>query len=336
MKPRNLHSNDPEQIAYERMFSDIGWFYERKEGAWSAFSSDSKRWTTLPNRKPIDFKNGKLVKKVDNEEVAQAWLAFIGFSEHAVDQKRYLFQHEEIYTLIFKLRTKKHGASYNFRINSDELKSDAASKSPDPKGLLCAYLLREFALKAVKTRRENREESVRRLALEKQSRNDQEAALAKDQDYLRGVILRGMLQLFVDFFGYTMFSAFGDSVHEQFGALLKNHSFRKAAETGDFHTVVDDLRSGNYDPNDVLIVVWEFYNHCVAQMISGAWLAQWRDTANRSKFIYGEPTRKSLIAEVLNAEPIFKRGMLVRIWTQRVNEAGGISQFLRQAVAKQL
>src|SRR5262249_1170133 len=47
MQPRNLRSNDPEQLQYERLFSNHHWFYERKEGAWQAFRSDSNLWGTL-------------------------------------------------------------------------------------------------------------------------------------------------------------------------------------------------------------------------------------------------------------------------------------------------
>ena len=31
MKPRNLRSNDPEQLIYEQLFAELNWFYQRKE-----------------------------------------------------------------------------------------------------------------------------------------------------------------------------------------------------------------------------------------------------------------------------------------------------------------
>ena len=113
MKSRNLRSNDPEQVIFEKYFADmLGWFYERKEGAWNAFNADHARWSTI-NKKPKHFKNGRNTKKVDNEKLAQAWLAFIGFSEQAVDQKRLLFSSDEkLYGLIFLSRTPHHGRDY--------------------------------------------------------------------------------------------------------------------------------------------------------------------------------------------------------------------------------
>ena len=45
MKPRNLVSNNLEQLIYTRIFaSELVWFYQAKEGAWDAFVSDPKRW----------------------------------------------------------------------------------------------------------------------------------------------------------------------------------------------------------------------------------------------------------------------------------------------------
>jgi AIPR protein len=64
MQPRNLRSNDPEQVYFERLFADLNWFYERKEGAWKAFQSDSDLWGSLRGKKVSDFKiSGRQCKK---------------------------------------------------------------------------------------------------------------------------------------------------------------------------------------------------------------------------------------------------------------------------------
>ncbi len=74
MQPRNLRSNDPEQVYYETLFADLNWFYERKEGAWKAYQSDSSLWGSLRGKKVGDFKsrNTGLVRNIDNLEMAQA------------------------------------------------------------------------------------------------------------------------------------------------------------------------------------------------------------------------------------------------------------------------
>ena len=164
MKPRNLRSNDSEQMILERYFSErLGWFYERKEGAWNAFRADHVRWSTI-NYRPQHFMNGRTVKKVDNEEIAQAWLALIGFSEQAVDQRRHLFSSDRnYYDLIFLNRTSRHGKDYKHRIADPKVLQDAATQSPTGEGMLVAYLVREFARNVVRSRKENREEAVSRL-----------------------------------------------------------------------------------------------------------------------------------------------------------------------------
>ncbi len=55
MEPRNLRSNEPEQIAFEQQFAELGWFYQRKEFAWEAFASNEKNWPTLRNKKRQAF-----------------------------------------------------------------------------------------------------------------------------------------------------------------------------------------------------------------------------------------------------------------------------------------
>jgi hypothetical protein len=64
MEPRNLRSNDDEQILFERLFADAGWFYERKQFAWEAFTTDEASWPTLRNktRQNFQFRTGQLGK----------------------------------------------------------------------------------------------------------------------------------------------------------------------------------------------------------------------------------------------------------------------------------
>jgi len=94
MKPRNLVSNNLEQLIYTRIFaSELVWFYQAKEGAWDAFVSDPKRWRPDLHKRPKDFRfiNSRKNRRIDNEDLAQTWLAFIGFANEAVNEKKALF-----------------------------------------------------------------------------------------------------------------------------------------------------------------------------------------------------------------------------------------------------
>ncbi len=67
MKPRNLRSNDPEQLIYEQLFAELNWFYQRKEGAWRAFKGSHKGWPKLGGKQPKDFRSGKAELVVDTQ-----------------------------------------------------------------------------------------------------------------------------------------------------------------------------------------------------------------------------------------------------------------------------
>jgi len=130
MQPRNLHSNDAEQVVFERLFADLNWFYERKQGAWAAFKSDPRLWKTLPRKKISDFQVGRRYRTVDNEDLAQCWLAFLGFSEEAVHNRREIFQREDMYEFIFLSRPLKHGADQNFEFKPNRLLKNSFVHDP--------------------------------------------------------------------------------------------------------------------------------------------------------------------------------------------------------------
>ena len=195
--------------------------------------------------------------------------------------------------------------------------------------MLTAYLIRKFATSVVKTRKENREEAVSRLKIASLSRADQEAKLEKDPEYLKGLVLRSMLLLFVEFFGYVMFSAFGKNVHSRFSQLLQNGSLSHIYTTGDLSVVRDRVRKSEYEQTDILIHVWELYSHCVSQMLAGAWLRERHQAPNISKFTYSEKTRQPLYVELGVASDLFKDQLLFRKWTIGFNQAGSVDDYIR-------
>ena len=236
MKPRNLRSNDPEQVAFETLFASLGWFYERKQGAWDAFKADPKAWRGLSGKKPESFMAAvKRYRVVDNDNVGQNWLAFIGFSTEAINEKRTIFDRDEYYGLIFLKKTARHGFDYGFKLNQDsKVWPEAENGSADPLAMLTAYLCREAANDLALSRRENRETSVSRLGLSAKTRDEQDRALDLEPEYQKQKILRGMLTLFSEFVGFVTFRSLEDRFHENLGKLLANGSLAEVARTLDF------------------------------------------------------------------------------------------------------
>lgn len=192
MKPRNLRSNDPEQIAFETLFANSGWFYERKQGAWDAFKADPRAWRGLNGKRPESFNaSGKRYRVVDNDLVGQNWLAFIGYSTEAINEKRTIFDKDEYYTLIFLKKTIQHGFDYGLRLTLDSrVWAEAENGSPAPDAMLSAYLCREVADYLALGRRENRDSAISRLGLNTKTRDEQDRALDSDPEYQKQKILR--------------------------------------------------------------------------------------------------------------------------------------------------
>jgi hypothetical protein len=174
MQPRNLSSNNPAQIVFEKQFASLNWFYERKEGAWKAFQSDSKLWGSLQGKSAIDFKSkgSAQVRNIDNLDMAQSWLSFIGYSNEAIHNKREIFPNEKFYDLVFKKRVIKPGFAYNLSFSEPALRSEAEDQAPSVEGLLLAQLLREIADELTPSRRQNRDDAVERLRIQKVKKED--------------------------------------------------------------------------------------------------------------------------------------------------------------------
>jgi AIPR protein len=122
MEQRNLRSNDPDQISFEKYFANLKWFYERKDFAWNAFEQNENQWGTLKGFSARHFKvEGRagrpLIRRVDNQAIGQHWLAFLGYVDDAAQRRRLIFEEDKYYTRIFQSRMVKGAYDYNYEIH---------------------------------------------------------------------------------------------------------------------------------------------------------------------------------------------------------------------------
>jgi len=330
MQARNLVSNNAEQMDFERLFAQIGWFYERKQGAWEAFALDPKRWRSLPNEKRADFQvSGSTgrprIKRVDNEALAQAWLAFVGFSEEAVHSKRDIFELDKpLYDFIFNHTPISHGFEHQYKL--DKALEHSRSDAPDPKLMLLAYLAREMARKLAPTAKENRENAVKRLNLHAKSLSKEQldGKLSEDSEYLLGQILNGMSFVFTEFVGMVLFRALGDSLLPAAPALLNNGSFGVLLRQLDFDGVRQSILDQRFEKSDVLAVVWWTFRHLLEEMVGGAWLASYRTARNRTRFNHSVDTRNRLHKGVLQFHDFTMRTQFARPWAIGIEPNKGL------------
>ena len=194
-------------------------------------------------------------------------------------------------------------------------------------------LVRDFAKAVVKTRIENKSNAIERLNIRHLNRQSQENELHKDLEYLEGLILRSMLFMFVEFFGYALYYAFGHNIHDQFEKILNNGTLFALHRKNDLARAREVVDEESFEPDDILMVLWVLYKRCVSELVNSGWLGQWQNAPNRSKFIYADTTRVPMIREFMEADKMFQRGKLMRHWSILILEKKGISEYLRSVLS---
>ena len=335
MKPRNLVSNNLEQLIYTRIFaSELEWFYEAKEGAWDAFVSDPKRWRPDLNKRPRDFRftNSRRDRRIENEELAQSWLAFIGLASEAVNEKKEIFG--RFYPLIFQQQTRRHAVDYDFDIK--RAREEAINQSPQAHLMLVAYLTQKFASEMALSASENRQEARERLGIEinnMTSRAELDARLSKDTKFLLNQALSGMSLLFTEFVGFILYRALGDNFQQYGPQILKNHSFAILATQYAIDEVKEKIGSGIFAERDLLVVLWLAFVDTIEDMITGGWGLLYSAAPIKVRFIFNQKdTRERLYRDIQSTNDFMKKRSLKKTWAVGVAEDQGLFEFVRSCV----
>jgi hypothetical protein len=333
MQARNLRSNTTEQVYYEKLFAEKGWFYGRKQGAWEAFSGDPSRWRTLARYRKSNFQASPSVgrpryRRVDNEDIGQTWLAFIGFCSDAVHNKRYIFDEDAWYELIFLHRTPKHAADYNFEASG--AREDWTDQAPEPMLMLVSFFARQFAKSVALSARENRELACKRLELDpaRESKEHLEVKLAEDDDYLLEQVLSAMSFVFVEFFGYMLYRALGQRIHDVGWRLTRNGSLKYLYETNDFDTVARNMRAGRFQEDDLIAIAWWVFRHTIEQLMGGAWKQSYQTARNRTRFNHSIDTRRRIYKQLDQLNDFMEKRQLTQVWAAGIPPRTRLYQFV--------
>lgn len=339
MQARNLKSNNTEQVQFEKLFAELGWFYERKQGAWEAFAADSRRWRTLQNKSKAHFQvqstSGRpRTRRVDNETLAQTWLSFIGFSEEAVQSKRQIFETDEWYDFIFQHTPKRHGFELNHKL--DEARQDCMNQAPAPALMLASYLSREFARKAAPTPKENREQAIKRLKIDPLStpKEKVQEILNNDNEFLSGQILYGMSFEFAELLGYILYKVLDTELSVVGPKILLNESFSVLNQQLDFDSVKKKVLDEQFGEKDILAVLWWAFRHLLEEMLGGAWRSGYLSARNRTRFIHSSETRKRLEQGALQLHQFTERTQLTRTWAIGIKPGKGLFGFVRDSLVQ--
>lgn len=334
MKLRNLASNNTEQLIYARLFAeDLDWFYEAKEGAWDAFAKDPKRWRPALTKRPRDFQvvNGRKVRRVDNEDLAQAWLAFVGFALEAANEKKALFD-DRFYPLIFTQQTGQHGFDYDFTLS--RARSEVIEQSPQASLMLVAYLTRVFAAEMVPSAAENRQEACSRLQIDSRMlKAELDVRLSQDNTFLLNQALGGMSLLFTEFVGFVFYRSFGDQLHRYGQRILVNHSFGTLASQYAIDAVRDRIKAEEFDEHDMLAILWLAFVDTIEDLMASGWGQSYRAAPVKSRFILSRETRDRLYRQIQSTNDFMKKRSLKQAWAIGVTEGQGLFDFVKSCVS---
>ena len=334
MQPRNLKSNLREQRHFFTFFAnELGWFYEAKEGAWDAFEKDYRRWQPRLNKRPKLFKTRNGLKKIDNQDLAQDWLAFLGFAANARKDKRRLFDSDKnYYKLLFLSRPRKH-AYGNYRSIGDALK-ECEDDYPDPHLMLTAHLTRHFVKKVVPTAQANKKAALQRRGIsddKKLQREEEAKILFEDDEFVLNQALNAMSLVFVEYVGYVLFRIFDEDVHRLGREILKTESWNALAADLNWRTGVKkvDGTDKNLANNDLLVIIWLFFREGVADLMSGAWKEQYRLDRYRTDFLLNN--RNQLYRELEKIDESYRMRLPNKVWWLRDYQDGeGFFGYLRR------
>ena len=339
MQARNLRSNNTEQVQFERLFAELGWFYERKQGAWEAFAADPRRWRTLQNKNRAHFQvqstaGRPKMRRVDNEALAQTWLSFTGFSEEAVQSRRQIFEADEWYDFIFQHIPKRHGFDLNHKL--DDARQECLNQAPPPALMLASYLSREFARKTAPTPKENRDQAIKRLRIDTTSTPKErvQEILNDDTDFLLGQVLYGMSFEFVELLGFILYKVLDTEISIIGPKILSNESFSMLSQQLDFDSVRKKVLENQCGEKDILSVMWWVFRHLVDEMLGGAWRSGYLSARNRTRFIHSPETRKRLEQGALQLHQFTQRTQLTRPWAVGIKPGKGLFGFVRDALTQ--
>jgi hypothetical protein len=199
--------------------------------------------------------------------------------------------------------------------------------------MLCSYLAREFARRAVPTQKENRESAIIRLNLDPRSPKEQiESRLATDTDYLLGQIMAGMSFLFVEFFGLLIFKSLDLSSSTTSARLLDNDSLKELRTKLNFDEIREKVVNQNFAESDVLAVSWWAFRHCMEELVGGAWLNEYQQARSRNRFNYSAETRTKLQKGLYALNQYTQRKELTRPWATGIQPPDGLFGFVKRTI----
>lgn len=277
MSPRNLRSNSRVQRVLQRKFDQLtcSYFYERKDGEFKSI-----REYGHGHRRPFRPKNyqysSRSYREINNENLAKAWLSFIGFSKDASEKINAfeLIDEGGRYEWLFeRCPSVEHWSAIaqDTQVSFDDDKFEPYT--PEPVQYLLSHLIFEFVKAYLPSPQANKKECITRLKdvgkiTDSSPAEDINKALMEDEDYVLNQILYNMKEVIVELYAWILIKAYGPLNADIADKILKLPRIHDLYAVPDFKTFVNDLRKGDLVENledNILFTCFEFIKEAVTR-----------------------------------------------------------------------
>jgi hypothetical protein len=270
MAPRNLRSNSREQKLLRTEFASFNprWFYQVKQGEWESLTEEQGRFfKSVVGHAIAEFKPEPTKKRgrvIDNQDLAKAWLAFVGFSDFAGDRTTHYFGNSDIYDIAFRSCPtaqywKAFGAVTDFH---EHRKENLEMKQATASQYLLAYLawemVRCFIPSPKAYREQGLQEGVRQGKMKKEggsitsTMNEQEQFLADNHTYQTWRIMANMKEVLVEGIAFSLIQKYGTLNDDVCQKLLTGFDGKEFLSSGDIKSVASRAASAKDIPIDHL------------------------------------------------------------------------------------
>ena len=277
MSPRNLRSNSRVQRVLQRKFDQLEYryFYERKDGEFTSIREygHGRRSKFKPKHYQYSSRDYRII---DNDNLAKAWLSFIGFSKDASEKINAfeVIDEDGRYEWLFERRpSAEHWSAITLGAQVSFNEEHFEPYSPEPDQYLISYLIYEFVKAYLPSHRANRTECVKRLKNVGKITDDSPAedvnkALMEDETYALNQILYNMKEVIVELYAWILIKAYGPLSVDTAGRILQLLGIRNLYASPDFKSFVNNLRIADSLENledNVLFTCFEFIKEAVTR-----------------------------------------------------------------------
>jgi hypothetical protein len=246
-----------------------------------------------------------IVRRVDNQDIGQHWLAFIGFVEDATQRRRLIFEDEAYYGRIFQTRVVKPAYDYNFEFRNPKIEEDSILQSPSADAMLLAHLTYRVAKENVATSAKVREKIIVERGYERLQEDEIDKRLTDDSDYITGLALSAGPFLFTEMCGLIFLKAFGAEIYSGKGRkLLEKTDLQNVFNNVDFEPLKKSISTKQYGTKDIFAMLWLLFEDAVRTELaeSDQWRTAFFTESSKPRIMYRDQTRRRILQRVLELD----------------------------------